>query len=91
MKFDESSLRLITPVLGPTRERAVWIDVNLLVLPEDIVASSAFTTDLNLKVVELKFVLDSAEIFARRRVEGAERRRKVDVVIDRNSHCLVLC
>ena len=60
-KFLESVLSLITPAERPVVHRAVRRDVDALILPEDVVASSLFFGDLDLNIVELEFVFDNAD------------------------------
>lgn len=63
-KLLESVLRLITPAERPVVHRAVGRDVDAVALPEDVVASSILLGDLDLDVVELKFVYIRKSEFA---------------------------
>jgi len=91
MKFDESTLGLIAVVFWPFREVTVTIDVDGISTPKDMIAFDIFIADLNLNIEELKFVLDNANSNANRIEKNTERSRKLDVVIDSDSHCKVLC
>lgn len=88
-KFDESTLRLITKSVGPLGELASRRDVDSLALPFDVVARSLLPSDLDLNVEELKFVLDLSDE-AESVVESAIRSRIGDVVIDGDSHKILL-
>ena len=89
-KFSESVLSLVAPAERPVVHRAVRRDVDSLILPEDVVASSLFLGDLDLNIVELEFVFDVADE-AIGVVKSAEISLSSDVVIDSDSHLIAPC
>ena len=89
-KFAESVLSLIAPAERPVVHRAVRRDVDSLILPEDVVASSLFLGDLYLNIVELEFVFDVADE-AECVVKNAIVLLSGDVVVDGDSHLKAPC
>ena len=89
-KFLESVLSLIAPAERPFVHRAVRRDVDLLILPEDVVASSLFFSNLDLNIVELEFVFDNADQ-ALSAVKSAIVLLSGDVVVDGDSHLKAPC
>ena len=84
-KFPESVLGLITPAERPVVHSAFRSDVDSLILPEDVVASSLFLGDLDLNILELEFVFDVADE-AESVVKSAIVLLSGDVVVDGDSH-----
>lgn len=89
-KFSESELSLITPSERPVVHFAGRRDVDAMAIPENVVASSLFFSDLDLDVVELEFVFDVADeaFFV---VKSAKVALSSDVVVDGDSHLKAPC
>jgi len=88
-KFRESILRLIEPTERPAGRSALAVEIDAVSLPFDVVALSLLLGYLDLNVVELGFILDSAHE-AESVVESAPVSWKSDVVIDGDSHKILL-
>ena len=89
-KFSKSVLSLIAPAERPVVHSAIGRDVDSLILPENVVASSLFLGDLDLNIVELEFVFDVADE-AESVVKSAIVLLSGDVVIDGDSHLKAPC